>query len=246
MVSPVRDLLAEAETRLSRCLVERVVIGVAYTAVLLSDGRLGLAATPREEGCRVHPKAGELAGTEAVELARGLLSPDPLDSVLGLATVNAAFSGEGEPSPDPVEAMEVEQRDVVGVVGYIGPLVESLQGRARKVLVFERDLSRPGVLPDWAVELELPRCDVVFITGTAFANKTVGRLLGLCRGRVAVIGPSTPMWEGLLVRGIHWLFGARSQDPGAVLRVVAEGGGTRALYRHGLVKVALGGENRRH
>ena len=89
-------------------------------------------------------------------------------------------------------------------------------------------------------ERELPRCDVVYITGVTFANKTVGRLLALCRGRVAVIGPSTPMWEGLLRRGVHWLFGAHARDPSAVLRTVAEGGGTRALYRHGLVKVALG------
>ncbi|NOX44311.1 MAG: hypothetical protein GXO72_01045, partial [Caldiserica bacterium] len=55
--------------------------------------------------------------------------------------------------------------------------------------------------------------------------------------------PSTPMWEGLLAWGIDWLFGARARDPEAVLRTVAEGGGTRALYRHGLEKVALGKEH---
>ena len=241
MGSPVADLLTAVERKLSELRVERVAIGLAYTAVLLSDGRLGLAATPREGGgCRAYRRAGELAGMGALELARGLLSADPLESVLGLAAVNAVLGEGARPSPDPVEAMGVGKGDVVGVVGYIGPLIEALRGRAREVLVFERNLSRPGVLPDWAAELELPRCDVVYLSGTTFINKTVGRLLELCRGRVAVIGPTTPMWEGLFERGIHWLFGARARDPEGVFRTVAEGGGTRALYRYGLEKVALG------
>ena len=238
-VSVIRKLLDAVEERLSPLEVERVVIG-AYSAVLLSDGSLGLAATLFRLGrCRTHPKAGELAGKGALELAQGLLSVDPLDSALGLATVNAVLGDGACPSPDPVEAMQIKNTDVVGVVGYMSPLVRALEGRTREVLVFERDPTRSGVLPDWAEEVELPRCDVVFVSGTTFANKTVGRLLGLAHGRVAVIGPSTPMWEGLLSLGIDYLFGARVRDPQGVLRTVAEAGGTKALFRHGLEKVAL-------
>ena len=81
---------------------------------------------------------------------------------------------------------------------------------------------------------------MVYITGTAFVNKTIGRLLGLCRGRVAVVGPSTSMWAGPLERRVDYLFGARVRDLEAVLRVVAEWGSTKALFRHGLEKTALG------
>ena len=240
-------LLSAVEEKLSRLRVERVVIGIAYTAVLLSDGRLGLAATPREgRGCTAHSLAGSLAGRPAWELAQGLTSVDPLTSALGLATVNAVLGEGAVPSPDPLTALEVDDGDVVGMVGYIGPLIEPLRREAKELLVFERDLSRPGVLPDWAVELELPRCDVVLLSGTTFVNKTVDRLLALSRGRVAVIGPSTPLWPGLLECGIDWLFGAKAPDPARTLQVIAEGGGTRALYRHGLVKVALGREDVDH
>jgi len=234
-------LLSAVEEKLSRLRAERVVIGIAYTAVLLSDGRLGLAATPREgRGCAAHSLAGSLAGRPAWELAQGLTSVDPLVSALGLATVNAVLGEGAVPSPDPLTALEVDDGDVVGMVGYIGPLIEPLRRRAKELLVFERDLSRPGVLPDWAVELELPRCDVVLLSGTTFVNKTVDRLLALSRGRVAVIGPSTPLWPGLLSRGIDFLFGAWAREPERVLQAVAEGGGTRALYKSGLEKVALG------
>ena len=72
------------------------------------------------------------------------------------------------------------------------------------------------------------------------AGESAGKsALELARGRVAVIGPSTPMWEGLLSLGIEYLFGARVRDPKGVLRTVAEAGGTKALFRHGLEKVAL-------
>ncbi|MBC7317807.1 DUF364 domain-containing protein [Candidatus Bipolaricaulota bacterium] len=241
-------LLDASEESLTRLRVERVVIGLAYTGVLLSDGRCGLAATPHEgRGCAAYARAGTLGGMSAWELAQGLVSADPLASALGLATVNAVVGEEAQPSPDPLEVLGVSEDDVVGMVGYIGPLVRPLKQKARELLIFERNLARaPGLLPDWAAELELPRCDVVFLSGTTFINKTVDRLLSLCRGRVAVIGPSTPMWPGLLECGVDWLFGARAPDPEQTLQVIAEGGGTRALYRYGLVKVALGREDVDH
>ncbi len=234
-------LLAAARDRLTGLRVERAVIGSAYSGVLLSDGSVGLAATLLEPGCcRTHPRAGDLAGQPAWELARGLLSPHPLASVLGLATVNAALNRGGDASPDPVEALGISPGERVGMVGYIGPLAGELKKLAGELVVFERSPARAeGLLPDWAVETELPRCDVVILSGTTFINKTVDRLLGLARGKIAVVGPSTPLWEGLFELGIDGLFGARVDDPDRVLLTLSEGGGTKALYRNGLRKVAL-------
>jgi hypothetical protein len=259
-------LLSATEEKLQEPKVEQVMIGLAYTGVMLSDGSCGLAATPHERGgCTAFHGAGTLAGRSAWELAQGFLSADPLLSALGLATVNAAlsFGGRAYPAPtpqdvDPLKALAVSKNDVVGMVGHIGPLVGPIRARAKELIIFERDLARhsPGILPDWAAEWELPRCDVVFLSGTTFINKTVDHLLSLacgidipraeCRGKVAVIGPSTPMWPGLFLYGIDWLFGAKVRDPDRALRTVAEGGGTQALYRNGLAKVALGREDADH
>lgn len=120
MGSVIWRLLDAFEGRLSPLKGERVVIGVAYSAVRFSDGSLGLAAAPPISwGRRTLLKAGESAGKSALELARG---------------------------------------------------------------------------------------------------------------RVAVIGPSTPMREGLLSLGIEYLFGAQVRDPEGVLRTVAEAWGTKALF----------------
>ncbi len=240
----VRELLAAVEEKLKGLRVERAVIGLAYTGVLLSDGSCGLAGTPHEgRGCAAFGEAGLLAGRPASDLARELLSAHPLRSALGLAAANAVLSTQlPERDLDPLKALAVGEEDVVGMVGEIGPLVRRLRERPGGLLVFERNphAPSPDVLPDWAAEWELPRCDVVFLSGTTFINKPADHLLSLCRGRTAVIGPSTPLWPGLLSRGVDWLFGARVRDPDLTLRVVAEGGGTQALFRHGVAKAALG------
>jgi hypothetical protein len=244
-----RELLSSVEETLAPLQVEWVIIGLAYTCVALSDGSCGLAATLNEKSdCQAFHRAATLVGSPALDLARGLLSTDPLLSALGLATVNATLvtrlPSQQLPSQSvaPLDALVVSKNDVVGLVGYIGPLIRPLRERAEKLLVFERNPTKrlPGVLPDWATELELPRCDVVFISGTAFINKTIDHLLELSTGRVAVAGPSTPMWPELLhLKGVVGLFGAKVRSPEAALRTIAEGGGTKALFRDGVDKIAL-------
>jgi len=239
-----RGLLSSAEATLAALQVKQVVIGLAYTGVMLSDGSCGLAAILNERsGCKVLHMTGTMTGQPALDLAHGLLSADPLLSALGLATINAALTAKLPLQNDePLDALTVGKNDVVGLVGYIGPLVRPLRERAKELLIFERDPSRrlPGVLPDWAAEWELPQCDVVFVSGTAFINKTIDHLLELSKGRVAIIGPSTPMWPELLrLKGIVGLFGAKVHSPEIALRTIAEGGGTKALFHNGVDKIAL-------
>lgn len=244
-----KELLSSAEATLATLQIERVVIGLAYTGVILSDGSCGLAATLNERGgCQAFHRAGTSAGRPALDLARGLLSADPLLSALGLATVNATLtarlSSQQVPSQNvaPLDALAVSKNDVVGIIGYIGPLVRPLREQAKELLIFERDPTKrlPGVLPDWAAELELPRCDAIFISGTAFINKTIDHLLELSNGRVAIVGPSTPMWPNLLgLKGVVGLFGAKVYNPEIALRTIAEGGGTKALFHNGVDKIAL-------
>jgi len=86
-------------------------------------------------------------------------------------------------------------------------------------------------------------CDVVFITGTAFINKTIDHLLDLCSGRVAIIGPSTPLWpellNGLGSKRVAGLFGLRVCDPELVYQIVSEGGSTGSFLKKGTAKAVL-------
>ena len=214
-------------------------IGLGYTAVLLENGRCGLAYTLHEqeyESCGVVPEAGTLSGRRVIELAQYLKSTDAIACAIGLACINAAIDPPEEAvESDILELLPTEEDDTVGMIGYFGPLINPLKNRVRALHVFER---RPnpelGVLPESATRDLLPDCQVVVVSATTLLNNTIDGLLDLCRSarEIALLGPTTPFLPQVFSRhGITILSGLQVVDPQQVLRVVSEAGGTRQFGR---------------
>jgi len=171
--------LSDALPNIDRIRAADVIIGAGYTGVSLPSGQIGLAHSLLSEQapgcCELMDRAGELAGSPALQLARLAFSWDIRSRVVGVATLNAltqltlksyanrVFTRKG----DIADHLTV-RGDVVAVVGNIAPTVKRLRAKARKVYVFERnlDLRDDDILPDTAVEEILPESDVVLITGT--------------------------------------------------------------------------------
>ena len=74
----VHELVASLEAELGKLKVKKAVIGLRYACVILSDDSCGLAAV-LDEGyrCSGYNWSAPLAGSSALELARGLLTADP-------------------------------------------------------------------------------------------------------------------------------------------------------------------------
>jgi len=136
-------------------------IGLGYTAVLLEDGRCGLAYTLHEkeyESCCVVPDAGKLAGRNVSELISWIKMPDVTACAVGLATVNALLTPpDTVTESDIADLLPVFDDDSVGMIGYFGPLVKPLKERVHALYIFER---RPdpkyGILPESATHEYLP------------------------------------------------------------------------------------------
>jgi uncharacterized protein len=74
--------------------IRDVRVGIGYTAIQLEDGRTGVACTLGKEtmkGCSAPGALRPMVGKSAGDFLRLLESRDPLESVLGLATANAAL-----------------------------------------------------------------------------------------------------------------------------------------------------------
>jgi len=214
-------------------------IGLGYTAVLLEDGRCGLAYTLHEteyESCCVVADAGTLAGRKISELVSWIKIPDVTACAVGMAAVNAVLeTPDTAVESDIMEILPVYEDDAVGMIGYFGPLVKPLKDRIRVMHIFER---RPDpehdILPDSAAGDFLPECQVVVMTATALLNHTMDDLLGLCGNarEVAILGPSTPFIPEVFTRhGVTMLSGLKVENPGKILQIVSEGGGTRQFGR---------------
>jgi uncharacterized protein (DUF4213/DUF364 family) len=215
--------------------VTDIRIGLGYTAVLLADGRCGLAYTLHEqeyESCCVIPEAGKLAGRKASELIPWIKLDDNTACAIGLATVNAILSPpEKAVESDILGLLPVHSDDSVGMIGFFGPLVHPLKERVKALHIFER---RPnpelGILSESAARDMLPECQIAVITATAILNHTIDGLLDLCKTarEIAILGPSTPFLPEVFARHrITMLSGLQVVDPARILRIVSEGGGTR-------------------
>jgi len=214
-------------------------IGLGYTAVCLQNGCCGLAYTLHEkeyESCGVMPDAGKLSGRKASELIPWMKSPDVTACAVGLATLNALINPPAEAvESDVLDLLPINPEDMVGMIGYFGPLVEPIKKQALALHIFER---RPDpkyeILPESAAQDILPKCQVVILSATTLLNHTIDGLLDLSKGarEIAILGPSTPFLPEIFSRyGVTMLSGLQVANPMQVLQIVSEGGGTRQFGR---------------
>ncbi|WP_050742088.1 DUF364 domain-containing protein [Symbiobacterium thermophilum] len=228
--------------------------GARIVGVVLDDGRFGAGyhlpgerargllddAAPAGLRTCADPGAGleAVPGQPALEVARRcLLGESAFRRALGVAICNAA--ADPDPArclvdPDAAAAVPARPTDTVGFVGYVGSVVRRVQAEAARTIIFDRSQEDgEDVYPESLQPELLPRCDLVFITGSALINRTLERLLTYCtRAReVVLIGPSTPLYpEAFLGSGVTVLAGFRWQvaDPDAALEQVAAG----AHFKH--------------
>lgn len=246
IINEILALIQKRIPRLKDIIADKIVIGPGYTASQLSTGHAGVCFSFDAEMvtrcCQTHKKAGTLAGTLAVELAKMTRSWDLGEAVIGLATLNALSSIYIEKNQtmyvlskgNVLDHIKFKKDDVVVIVGNILPLRERISGKVKKVYVLERDLMRreDGVLSDTASEEMLPKADIAIITGTTLANGTIDRLLELSRNsrEVAVVGASASVLpDPLFDHGATLVGGIRVLDSNKLFQIVAEGGGTKQL-----------------
>ncbi len=197
----------------------RAAAGYSRWSLAETDRRLGIAMTT--EGDSVPPlfPAG-LEGLCLKEAAEAAKSWNFVEAGMGLAAANAWYNTEERMERLgcylPFETFYTAGLDfrgkTVGLIGHLhGP--EEMYSQSAAVHIMEKH-PHPGDYPDSACEYLLPRCDIVLITGSSLVNKTLPRLLELCRDAYTVVtGPSTPMCPALLELGIDRLAGLVITDP---------------------------------
>jgi uncharacterized protein (DUF4213/DUF364 family) len=190
----------------------------------------GLASTPHDPGLYYgkHPvkEVGHLQENDIFTLACMAYSLSPFEAAIGMATINSLIE------IDEHRCTELNAGDLlikkgegkrVALVGHF-PFVPRLQAVTRELWVIEKNPKEED-LTESASEHFLPQADVVGITGTAFTNHTLDRLLDLCRRTtyVVILGCTTPLSKILFDYGVSAVSGVRVTDPESVLRCVSQG-----------------------
>jgi len=208
--------------------VKDVRQGAFQTAVLTRY--CGLASTPHDPGPHHEQtpvkEAGLLLEKDAMTLAYMANSPSPMESAIGMATINSLIEVDEqrcvELNAGDLLAKEGEDKRVA-IVGHF-PFVPRLRKMVKELWVVERNPQEGDVAESEAENL-IPRADVVGITGTAFTNHTIERLLGLCNPNayVVILGSTAPLSPVLFDHGINAISGTKVVNPALALRCVSQG-----------------------
>ncbi len=220
--------------------VSDVCIGAFQTAVCAGEIGLATTCTPQhscvpwsDQGAA---RAGSLTGGDARELARLVLSNNPLEASVGMAAINALLPKEGLPL-QVREASEYLAEHAVGkkvaVIGHF-PFVERLRTIARQLWVIERS-PLPGDITEEEGRLVLPECEMLCITGSTLINHSFDDVMSRIRGAfVVMVGPSSPLNPSLFDFGVDAICSGTVIDRESVLRHVMQGATFRQIRRAGV------------
>jgi len=196
----------------------------------------GLASTPHNPGPH-HSRtpvneAGLLMEKDVLALARMALSPSLLEAAIGMATINSLID------VDEQRCTELNAGDLlskkgegkkVAIIGHF-PFVPKLRRVVRELWVIERN-PQEGDFDEAEADRLVPQADVVGITGTAFTNQTIERLLSLCKPNtyVVVLGGTAPLSPVLFDYGVDAISGTLVTEPETVLYCVSQGATFRQI-----------------
>ncbi len=205
--------------------VHEVYVCVFWTAVVSKN--CGLAST-LHEGHPYHKivrDPGKLRGKSALELAEYAKSDSLLEASIGMAAINSLIDIDEtrciEKNAFNILAEKGMDRDIA-IVGHF-PWIPKLKKIARNLYIIEQR-PREGDLPAEASEDILPKADVVGLTGTAFTNHTIEKLLSLSKGKfIVMIGPTSPLSPVLFDYGVDVIGGSKVVDPEKTIRSISEG-----------------------
>ncbi len=215
--------------------VKSYINGKIWTMVETDEPAYGLAMT--FDVASVPPLWKEdYAGMDLRDLAALSKSWNFPEAAIGMAAINAWYNEHGRAERNGVLFPEPER----GVQDAFSVYLSRAEGRrVATVGSFEKAMRvyrpvcaltvleqhpHPGELPDSACEYVLPEQDIVFVTGSAFVNKTMPRLLTLCQNAETILlGPTVPLAPQLFDFGVDCLAGFVVTEPEACRRLAATG-----------------------
>ncbi|MBW2366965.1 MAG: DUF364 domain-containing protein [Deltaproteobacteria bacterium] len=208
--------------------------GVFHTGVL--SRRCGLAATLPRDALKQEPplikEPGHLLDSTAGEIVRMAYSESILEAAIGMATINSLLE------VDETACLELNAADLilekgagkkVAIVGHF-PFIAKVRKKAKELWVIEKNPKQGDFMEVDADDL-IPQADVVGITGSAFTNHTIERLLDLCDSRayVIVLGDTVPLSQVLFDYGVDAVSGTKVVDHTLALRCISQGANFRQI-----------------
>lgn len=232
--------------------LDRLVVGLFFTGVKLSNGRGGVCFTPVKElpeavccptsaGRGFDPTKVNGTAVRAILESRG--QGRPLQMATQIATLNALsatlFLDEGmggyriEEPQDALDILHLKPETKAAVVGAMVPAIRKLKQAKVAYSIIEKD---PRTLKDDELAHYVPaaeatavlqQADTIIITGATLATGTLEEILDAANpeATIIVLGPSSGFVpEPLFERNVDWVGGVVVKQTDALLDLLSAGG----------------------
>jgi uncharacterized protein len=261
------DVRATLGARLDSLTIERAVMGIFFTGVKLSDGSGGICATLTKDVpdavCCPSSSAqirapGKTRGHKAVEFLDDLAARSPLRRVLAIAVLSALCAAARKAAPpagysvrrgvDALDAVDVPRGAQVVIVGAFVPVIKAMKARGQSFRILEKDPATlkademPFYAPADQAPVEVPKADVLFVTGTTLINDTLEPILAAAKpgAKIVVVGPTASLSpEPFFRRGASLVGGVDVTHPDLLLDLLTEGGSGHHFFGKAADRVVL-------
>lgn len=268
LLETIDNLYAKLGDEIDNLTVDRVVFGLFFTGVKLSNGVGGLSYTPIKSlndavccpsSAEAMPFSGKMVGKNVRYFLDGMFSGQALKKTLGIAIINALETtcwnlGKRNENyvvhrdTDPIEMMKITEGSYTVVVGALVPYIKTLIKENREFSILEMDRSTlKGKELDHFVPADefasiVPKADYMIITGTTLINDTLEGLLELVKpgAKIIVVGPTVSMEpEPLFKRNVNYVGGVLVTDPDRLLDILAEAGSGYHFFNKYAEKITI-------
>ncbi len=231
--------------------VQRVVVGLFFTGVKLSNGVCGVSYTPLKSfpqavccpsQAMVMPNSGNICGKNVKTLLKDLSSESPIKKTIAVAALNTLSQTcyERSASPyatkfraDPFEELAIKRDSFSVIVGALVPYIKFMMKNGLDFRILELDKS---ALKDDELKYFIPQeeatdairaADNLIITGVTLLNDTLEDILSLKKSGAdaIVVGPTVSMSpKALFDRGVSCAGGIYTTRADELLDVIAQAG----------------------
>ncbi len=230
------------EDKARRVTVDRLCVGLGYTAVSTSDGGIGIAYSyfDTKNACMMHKNYDNPEGKPAIGLVEKILSDVPLEKSMALAAINALnFDTAGSIPEEPdnqvlLDDLGIKEGTRVAMVGAFKPLIHLIKNRGSDLTIYDigkqvgEKHSFYEKLGQWA--------QVLILTSTSLLNNTAEEILGHINkeAKSVMLGPSTPLVRDVFdPYAINFLAGTVPVDKEGTFRAIRHGTGTPVIQKFG-------------
>jgi len=164
-------------------------------------------------------------GQSPIDLAKNFSSKDLFEKSLSMGGINSISQYifkktdyHFDYTSDSLGLLNINDNDVIGMVGFFPPLVSLIERKENKLIIIEKKEALIKKEKNWVVTLDpvkLEGCNKVLITSTTVLNETIDDILKFCSNaeKISIIGPTAGFLpDPLFKRGINVVGGTQIYD----------------------------------